>query len=112
MFLTGWQPKDSKFENLEATIKAGTGEYMARNKPLEWTAWSIDQVVKFMQWQLHHLHDKVITEENLGGRAWELPQKSSSGEPAPLPNAVVEFHKEGRQLLTCLINLILKILNI
>jgi len=98
MFLTGWQPSDSKFENRDATIQAGIGEYTARNKPMEWTAWSIDQVVKFMQWQLFQVCEKTIPEEKLGGRAWELPAKSASGEPAPLPSEVEEFHKAASHL--------------
>lgn len=98
MFLTGWQPSDAKFENLDATIQAGIGEYTARNKPMEWTAWSIDQVVKFMQWQLFKVFDKTISDGCLGGRAWELPAKSASGEPAPLPSEVEEFHKAASHL--------------
>ena len=93
MFLTGWKPADSKYENRDQTIQAGLGEYTARNKPLEWTGWSLDQVVKFMQWQLFRVCEKQLAEDRLGGRAWELPKKSASGEPAPLPDEVMEFHQ-------------------
>lgn len=88
MFLTGWLPSHKKFGDLDATKSAGIGEYTARNKPMAWTAWSIEQVCKYMQWQLYKLHKGDIEEEELGGRSWELPSKSESGQPAPLPAEV------------------------
>ena len=47
----------------------------------------------FMQVQLAKFERNMITEDQIGGRSWELPVKSTNGAPAAFPDDIKEKSK-------------------
>ena len=94
MFMTGWtRTKAKPGANKDEACKATLGEYTARGKPIEHTGWNADKIHIYIQVQLAALDSKVITEDELGGWSWKLPAKSDTGEPAPLPQEIMDKYE-------------------
>lgn len=47
----------------------------------------------YMRYQFHLLKTGKLKKRDIGGWAWKLPKASDSGEPAPLPDEVIDFQK-------------------
>ena len=62
-----------------------------RGNPLEKTAWTPEMVRKFIRFQSAMLAAQRIQPDRIGGWAYELPSKSDDGEPAPLPDVVLQY---------------------
>ena len=94
VFLTGWLPdKPKPGANKEEVCAAAEGEYNARGCPLQSTAWTLEEVYMFMQVQLAKYERGMITADQIGGRSWELPTKSTNGAPAAFPDDIKEQFK-------------------
>ena len=94
VFLTGWLPdKPKPGANRDEVCAAAAGEYNARGCPLHSTAWTLEEVYMFMQVQLAKYERGMITEDQIGGRSWELPVKSTNGAPAAFPDDIKEKFK-------------------
>ena len=49
-----------------------------------------------MQWQLDLYSKGKLKKSQVGGYAWKLPKRDPNGQPPPLPEEVLEFHKKKK----------------
>ena len=69
--------------------------YATRGKPAASTAWSPRQMHWYCKW---HLKAAQLRKSQLGGFAWQLPEKRRSGQPAELPPEVQDFIESEKLL--------------
>eukprot|EP00435_Cladocopium_sp_Y103_P064885 s253_g26.t1 len=100
MFNTGWTLDDPKPGMLvfaecskEDVFSQAKSRYETRGKPAAHTAWGAKEMHLFMKYQHHLIKKGSLRRSKLGGFAWDLPSKGADGRPAPLPKAVLDFHR-------------------
>eukprot|EP00435_Cladocopium_sp_Y103_P013458 s5184_g3.t1 len=79
----------------EEVLDAAKSQYNRRSSPMAHTAWGPSEIARYMRWQLSLFKEGKIKRQHVGGFSYRLPQKSKLGEPAELPEPVLEFEKEG-----------------
>ncbi|CAL1155332.1 unnamed protein product [Cladocopium goreaui] len=83
-------------EEKQEVLDGATDQYNRRNKPAESTGWSSAEIHKYMQWQLDLYSKGKLKKSQVGGYAWKLPKRDPNGQPPPLPEEVLEFHKKKK----------------
>ena len=83
------RPREQKKE----VIQAAQSQYVRRGSPAQVTGWGPDEIHLYMRWQFSQLKKGKVKKNKLGGWGWLLPKKAESGEPAPLPDEVIQFNE-------------------
>ena len=61
------------------------------------TGWNPDQIFQYMIWNFDKGQKDNWNPDKYGGFSWLLPSKSATGEPANLPQEVLDFHAAKKE---------------
>ncbi|CAL1159908.1 unnamed protein product [Cladocopium goreaui] len=85
----------AKYQEVKQEVfDAAKSQYERRSEPMAHTAWGPTEIARFMRWQLSLFKEGKIKRQHVGGFSYRLPQKSKLGEPAEMPDTVLEFEKK------------------
>ncbi|CAJ1382504.1 unnamed protein product [Effrenium voratum] len=95
-FNFGWLPSDLKLSDLKSEVQKGAAsQYERRNRPAAHTGWGPDEMHAYTKYQLRQFAQNKLKRRAIGGYSWLLPAKSSTGEPAPLPDEVLKMESKA-----------------
>ena len=81
----------------EEVNKCLAAAYKRRGEPLKHTGWNPDQIFQYMIWNFDKGQKDNWNPDKYGGFSWLLPSKSATGEPANLPQEVLDFHAAKKE---------------